>query len=269
MRGRAVVAVLRHESSGIVMRLIPRLFRRPSEPAAIEIEFDRIVYRLRLRRHRQARRYTLRIQAASRDVVLTMPMRGRVSEAKAFAQKNGAWIAARLRRLPQASPFAPGATLPVRGVLHRIEHRPHARGAVWSEVGEDGAHMLCVAGDGTHLARRVGDYLKRGAKHDLQAACRRYAADLGVAVKRVSVRDQTSRWGSCSSTGVLSFSWRLILAPPFVLDYLAAHEVAHLVEMNHSRRFWRLLLRLCPATHRAKVWLDVHGVDLHRYGESQ
>jgi len=140
---------------------------------------------------------------------------------------------------------------------------------VWAEAGEDGAHMLCVAGDRAHLARRVGDYLKRAAKHDLQASCRRYAADLGVTVKRVSVRDQTSRWGSCSSTGVLSFSWRLILAPPFVLDYLAAHEVAHLIEMNHSRRFWRLLLRACPATHRAKVWLNVHGADLHRYGEPQ
>jgi len=188
---------------------------------------------------------------------------------KAFAQKNGAWIAARLRRLPQAAPFAPGATLPLRGEPHRIEHRPSARGTVWAEAGEDGAHMLCVAGDRAHLARRVGDYLKRAAKHDLQASCRRYAADLGVTVKRVSVRDQTSRWGSCSSTGVLSFSWRLILAPPFVLDYLAAHEVAHLIEMNHSRRFWRLLLRACPATHRAKVWLNVHGADLHRYGEPQ
>jgi predicted metal-dependent hydrolase len=83
------------------------------------------------------------------------------------------------------------------------------------------------------------------------------------------VRDQTSRWGSCSSTGVLSFSWRLILTPPFVLDYLAAHEVAHLVEMNHSRRFWRLLARACPATQRAKAWLQVHGSDLHRYGEPQ
>ena len=251
------------------MRLITRLYRRPSEVSTIDVEFDRVVYPVRLRRHPQARRYTLRIQAASRDVVLTMPLRGSVSDAKSFAQKNGAWIAARLRRLPQAAPFAPGATLPFRGVPHRIEHRPLARGAVWTEAGDDGTQMLCVAGDRAHLARRVGDYLKRAAKHDLQAACRRYAADLGVAVKRVSVRDQSSRWGSCSSTGVLSFSWRLILAPPFVLDYLAAHEVAHLVEMNHSRRFWRLLLRLCPATHRAKVWLNVHGPDLHRYGEPQ
>jgi len=251
------------------MRLFTRLYRRPSQPSRIDIEFDRVTYPVHLRRHRQARRYTLRIQAASREVVLTMPTRGSVSDAKAFAQKNGAWIAARLRRLPQAAPFAPGATLPLRGVTHRIEHRARARGAVWTEIGEDGEQILCVAGDEAHLPRRVGDYLKRAAKHDLQAACRRYAADLGVAVKRVSVRDQTSRWGSCSSTGVLSFSWRLILAPPFVLDYLAAHEVAHLAEMNHSRRFWRLLLRACPATQRAKAWLKVHGADLHRYGEPQ
>src|SRR5438105_9283882 len=248
------------------MRLFTRLYRRPSEVSTIEVEFDRIVYPVRLRRHRQARRYTLRIQAASRDVVLTMPLRGSVADAKAFAQKNGAWIAARLRRLPQAAPFMPGATLPLRGVPHRIEHRPHARGAVWTEAGEDGEQMLCVAGDPTHLARRVGDYLKRAAKHDLQAACRRYAADLGVAVKRVSVRDQSSRWGSCSSTGVLSFSWRLILAPPFVLDYLAAHEVCHLVELNHSPRFWRLVKRLYADVERAKVWLDVNGTELHRYG---
>jgi predicted metal-dependent hydrolase len=80
------------------------------------------------------------------------------------------------------------------------------------------------------------------------------------------VRDQSSRWGSCSTTGALSYSWRLILAPPFVLEYLAVHEVAHLVEMNHSARFWRLVNRLCPDVARAKVWLDVHGTDLHRYG---
>ena len=248
------------------MRLFTRLYRRPSEVSTIEVEFDRVVYPVRLRRHRQARRYTLRIQAATRDVVLTMPLRGSVADARAFAQKNGGWIAARLRRLPQAAPFAAGAVVPLRGVPHRIEHRPHARGAVWTEAGEDGEQRLCVAGDRLHLARRIGDYLKRAAKHDLHASCRRYAADLGVAVRRVSVRDQTSRWGSCSTTGVLSFSWRLILAPVHVLDYLAAHEVAHLIEMNHSPRFWSLVRRLCPGYERAKVWLDVHGSDLHRYG---
>ena len=87
-----------------------------------------------------------------------------------------------------------------------------------------------------------------------------------MTVKRVAVRDQSSRWGSCSTTGVLSFSWRLIFAPPHVLDYLAAHEVAHLVEMNHSPKFWRVVDGLCTNVRRAKAWLDAHGTDLHRYG---
>ena len=97
-----------------------------------------------------------------------------------------------------------------------------------------------------HLARRVRDFLKREAKQDLDAASRHYAALLGVTLKRIAIRDQVSRWGSCTSAGVLSYSWRLILTPPHVLDYLAAHEVAHLLEMNHSRAFWRVVARICP-----------------------
>ena len=241
------------------------LFRRTSEPASITVAFDGEVYLVRVRRHRQARRYTLRINAASREVVLTMPPRGSVRQAREFAQKHGAWIAARLRRLPDGAPFIHGAVLPLRGVGHRIDHRRGARGIVWTEINTD-EKLLCVAGQAPHLPRRVHDYLKREAKRDLEAASRQAAQALGVEVRRVSVRDQSSRWGSCSSSGVLSFSWRLILAPPFVLDYLAAHEVAHLVEMNHSRRFWRLVERICPDMGRAKAWLDAHGADLHRYG---
>jgi len=92
------------------------------------------------------------------------------------------------------------------------------------------------------------------------------ATELGKNYKRISIRDPRSRWGSCSPDGVLSFSWRLILAPPYVLDYLAAHEVAHLVEMNHSPRFWRVVAKVCPSVERAKKWLDTYGNDLHRYG---
>jgi predicted metal-dependent hydrolase len=242
------------------------LFRRPSEPQSLEIEFDRAVYPVRLRRHRQARRYTLRIDGAARDVVLTMPLRGSLKEARVFAQKHGGWIAARLKRLPAAAPFVPGSIVPVRGVAHRIAHRHGARGTAWTEADDSGGALLCVAGELPHLARRVGAYLKREAQRDLAAASRRHAATLGVAIKRIAVRDQSSRWGSCSNSGALSYSWRLILAPPFVLDYLAAHEVAHLIELNHSPRFWRLVRQLTPDTERAKAWLDVHGADLHRYG---
>jgi predicted metal-dependent hydrolase len=248
------------------MPLRALLYRRPAEPRAIEIVIDRSVYLVQLRRHRQARRYTLRIQATTREVILTIPPRGTLQEAGEFARQHGGWIAARLGRLPEAAPFADGAVLPLRGVPHRIVHRRGLRGTVWTEVGADGERLLCVAGEAPHIDRRVGDYLRREARRDLEAASRRHAAALGVAVRRVTVRDQSSRWGSCSTTGLLSFSWRLILAPSEVLAYLAAHEVAHLVEMNHSPRFWRLVQRICPEHERAKAWLDAHGSDLHRYG---
>jgi predicted metal-dependent hydrolase len=243
-------------------------FRRPPEPQTIEVAVEADTYSVRVRRHPQARRYTLRIQAATREVVLTMPPRGSLREARDFAQRHGGWIAARLRRLPSVVAFAHGTVVPVRGIEHRIEHRRGARGTVWSELAPDGAHLLCVAGEAPHVSRRVADHLKREARHDLEAASRRYAGQLGVRLRRVSIRDPSSRWGSCSTTGVLSYSWRLILAPPFVLDYLAAHEVAHLVEMNHSPRFWRTVLRVCADTRRAKAWLDAHGAELHRYGGS-
>jgi predicted metal-dependent hydrolase len=242
------------------------LYRRPAEPPAIEVVHDGAVHLVRLRRHRHARRYTLRVVAVTREAVLTIPSRGSFREACEFAEKHGAWIATRLGRLPQAAPFRHGTKLPLRGMPYTITHRRGERGTVWLDAGRDGERLLCVAGHSEHVARRVTDYLKREAKRDLEKAAERYAERLGVTVRRIAVRDQASRWGSCSTNGALSFSWRLILAPRFVLDYLAAHEVAHLLEMNHSPRFWRLLGRICPDMARAKAWLDLHGADLHRYG---
>jgi predicted metal-dependent hydrolase len=125
---------------------------------------------------------------------------------------------------------------------------------------ESGDKILCVAGDSEFIDRRVHDFLKREARRALTDASS-YADVLGVKVKRITIRDQSNRWGSCTSAGALSFSWRLILAPPYVLDYLAAHEVAHLVEMNHSARFWKVVAKICPATRNApKRWLDTHGI---------
>jgi predicted metal-dependent hydrolase len=151
-----------------------------------------------------------------------MPPRGSVREAKEFAQKHGGWIAARLKRLPEATPFADGTEVPLRGIAHRIVHRRGERGTVWTEESSCGDRLLCVAGGPAHVNRRINDFLKREAVRHLAQA--------------------------------------------FVLDYLAAHEVCHLVELNHSPRFWRLVTRLHPQYERAKTWLDVHGADLHRYG---
>jgi predicted metal-dependent hydrolase len=242
------------------------LYRRPAEPSRLLVKHGSQIYSIRLRRHRRARRYTLRIHPSDREAILTMPPRGTIAEAKDFAQRHGAWIAARLGRLPKAAPFLPGTVVPLRGVPHKIVHRAGARGTVWSETRDSGEKILCVAGDAAHIERRVHDFLKREARRDLQKSSDTHAATLGVKVKRLSIRDQSSRWGSCTSAGSLSFSWRLILAPPFVLDYLAAHEVAHLVEMNHSARFWKVCGKVCSSVERSKKWLDTFGNDLHRYG---
>ncbi|MGB6766784.1 MAG: SprT family zinc-dependent metalloprotease, partial [Methyloceanibacter sp.] len=110
------------------------------------------------------------------------------------------------------------------------------------------------------------DWLKRQAHQDLKARVGVHANRLDLMPSRIFVRDQTTRWGSCSTTGALSFSWRLVLAPPFVLDYLAAHEVAHLGHMNHGPRFWGLVERTMPRHEEARSWLRKHGASLHRYG---
>ncbi len=224
-----------------------------------------------LRRAPSARRFTLRVRNASGDVLLTMPARGGVSEARLFAERHAAWIGARLKRVPRAVPFAPGAMIPVRGIEHLITHRPNVRGTVWMENSAENdsepAPLLCVAGDKAHVARRVADYLRRLAHHELETAVGHYCKQLSLPARSVTVRDTTSRWGSCSSTGSLNFSWRLVLAPAFVLDYLAAHEVAHLVHMNHSPKFWKVARSLSSDVDRAEAWLNMNGAQLHRYGK--
>jgi predicted metal-dependent hydrolase len=221
-----------------------------------------------LRRAPSARRFTLRVRFAARDAVLTMPQRASVKDARAFAERHAAWIAARLDRLPATIPFAHGAIVPLRGVEHTLLHAPGKRGTVWSEERDDVAtrFSLCVAGQTEHMHRRVQDHLKHEARRDLEAAVARHTSALGLPSRSVGLRDPVSRWGSCSAAGSLNFSWRLIMAPPFVLDYLAAHEAAHLVHLDHSPRFWALAKKLCPETDRAEAWLSAHGAHLHKYG---
>ena len=246
-----------------------RLFRRDAprvDPSQFEVSHAGDTYRVVIKRVASARRFTLRVRSATRDVVLTMPVRGSLNAAREFTDAHGGWIGARLKRLPQPVHFAPGASVPVRGVEHVIRHRAGARGTAWIEA--DGAHglALCVAGAEPHVGRRVGDYLKKEARRDLEAAVAHHTAAIGVPVRSITLRDTTSRWGSCSSQGALNFSWRLVLAPSYVLDYLAAHEVAHLVHMNHSARFWKLTRSLSPDTDRAEAWLKAQGAGLYRFG---
>ncbi|MCP8938808.1 M48 family metallopeptidase [Alsobacter sp. SYSU M60028] len=236
------------------------------DPTHIDVTHGDDVFRVAVKRATGARRFTLRVSAATGDVVLTLPTRGDLARAQDFALRHGGWIASRMAKLPAGVEIGPGAIIPFRGEDHLVEHRAQARGTVWTERMQGrGPARLVVAGSAEHAPRRVADFLKREAKKDLDAAVLKYTTALGVRAVKITLRDTRSRWGSCSAAGRLNFSWRLILAPPFVLDYLAAHEVAHLKEMNHSPRFWRIVHKLCDRTDEAEAWLKRHGSSLHRY----
>jgi predicted metal-dependent hydrolase len=251
------------------MRLLRNDSPRVSEVAQFDVGHAGETYCVKLKRSATARRFILRVRAAAQDVVLTVPVRSNLGDARNFAERHAAWIGARLRRLPEKARFSPGELVPVRGVMHRIAHRPGLRGTVWLEPAPDilaSAPSLCVNSELCFVSRRVQDFLVREARRDLSAAAARHAAGLGVKISKITLRDTTSRWGSCSSTGGLNFSWRLIMAPPFVLDYLAAHEVAHLLHMNHSPAFWRVVAKVSNDVRPAEAWLKAHGTGLLRYG---
>jgi len=237
---------------------------------AFDLDIDGAPVRVTLIRRANARRYVLRVRAG--DIRLTVPARGSHHEARAFAERQRDWIRTRLKRLPEPVRLEAGAVFPLYGQPHMIEHREATRGVVWLEPGEadpllpeDGLPRLCVSGRHSHVRRRLRDWLEAEAHRMLSKHVRAYSRRLGVTVKRISIRDQKSRWGACSARGTLTFSWRLILAPDFVAGYLAAHEVVHLKEMNHSARYWRILKDLCADTDRAEAWLRAHGSALHRY----
>lgn len=238
-----------------------------------------------VRRSPRARRLTLSVNEARRGGVLTMPLHVSLEEAGDFLSRHFDWLKDRLDAMPEGVPFADGTVMPLRGLDHIISFAGKGRrqGAVWIETGsgerESAADWsggragpdamlpaILVSGGPEHAPRRLKDWLIREARKDLAARSHWHARNLGLSPKRITVRDQTTRWGSCSSSGVLSYSWRVILAPPFVLDYLAAHEVAHLKEMNHSKRFWALVRETMPRMDEGRRWLRKHGNALHRYG---
>ena len=216
---------------------------------------------LEVRRNRRARRMNLRLAADGDGVVLTLPVSATRSEGLAFVHQHTAWITSRLADQMPRQPFINGATIPYRGTDHAIRHHPEARGGVWREEGE-----IRVAGRAEHLNRRVRDWLRTEARRELNGLAHAKAGRIERRVTRVTVRDTTSRWGSCTADGRLSFSWRLILAPSYVLDYVVAHEVAHLVELNHGRRFHNLVGQLTDEVKAAEEWLRRRGAELHRYG---
>ncbi len=215
------------------------------------------------------KRMTLRLRLSDGAFVLTAPPRVARLALQSFAERHTSWIAARLQTQAQAISLAPQQQIALRGQPHRLVHIERVRGGVQLERGEDGAAEIRVTCAHSHFERRLRQFLHKEAAKDLQEAVQRHASTLGVSVARIVVRDQSSRWGSCSVRGVLSFSWRLILTPPFVLNYLAAHEVAHVQEMNHSPQFWQLVARLDPHHKQAEKWLKDNGQALQLIGRAR
>jgi predicted metal-dependent hydrolase len=204
----------------------------------------------------------LRIDSAERRVELILPRGVSQRTGLRFLAAKRAWVTTRLEALPQRVPFVEGAIVPLLGVPHRIRRElDPAAPSVRIVDGE-----IRVRGDIAHLARRVRDHLAAAARADLAPRARRLAAQIGRNVARVNVRDTRSRWGSCSGQGNLSFSWRLIFAPEPVLEYVVAHEVAHLAEMNHGPRFWALVESLAPGSAGPRAWLKQNRNRLLAYG---
>ncbi len=244
-------------------RSVPKLLTPP--PAFFEVAHGERSFRVAVKRVGQARRLTLKVRAATLEAVLTMPARGSLRAARDFAERHAEWIGERLDRLPDKVPLEAGSTVPLRGVETAIVWRPTLRATAWIEAA-DGDDVIVVGGSPEQQRSRVLDLLRREARRDLEAAVGRHAASVGRRVAGISLRDTRSRWGSCTARGALNFSWRLVLAPPLVLDYLAAHEVAHLVHMNHSAAYWAVAERLAPDLVVAEAWLKANGAGLHRFG---
>ncbi len=229
----------------------------PGGPLRIRLEDPET--EVEIRRAPRARRITLTVPQTGAPPRLTAPLGAMDGELRLFLLRHSDWLREALARAPAASPVRPGAALPVAGRLLTVETAPGPRRAPRIE-----GDRIILQGRGD-AGPRLAAWLKERARAALLPAVEDCAAALGARARSVTLRDQKGRWGSCTGRGDLSFSWRLAMAPPSALDYVAAHEAAHLLEMNHGPRFWALVERLRPGWRRERDWLKREGPALHRY----
>ncbi|SHH24449.1 M48 family metallopeptidase [Cognatishimia maritima] len=211
-----------------------------------------------LRRNARARRISLRVSRLDGKVTLTLPNRLPENEGLAFARQKESWIRKQLAERPEQVCVTVGDSLPFQGDLLDIVASAAVRVCVQGE-------QLCVPHGMAEVGPKVERFLKAEARARLKEAADHYAGALGVDYTKLTLRDTRSRWGSCTSERGLMFSWRLIMAPAEVLRYVAAHEVAHLVEMNHSPAFWSVVDQIYGPHQMERNWLKQHGEKLHRF----
>jgi predicted metal-dependent hydrolase len=214
-----------------------------------------------VRRSARARRLTLTVPQNGDPPRVTAPPRTPLKDIRMFLLRQGDWLAHAVARLPDQTIIADGAALPVSGEMLHISHRSGPRRA--PQI--DGERLILQGGDASALGKRVEVWLKERARAEVTAIARACAAELGAKVGTVKMRDTKGQWGACTHKGDMSFSWRLAMAPPDVLDYVAAHEAAHLLEMNHGPQFWAHVDTLRPRWRTQRNWLKTHGGALHRY----
>ncbi len=220
---------------------------------------------VRVKRVAVAKRFTLRFAAITREPVLTMPTRASLSSAVAFVERQAAWLSRQSDAMARPIPFDEGRVVPLRGVPHLIATNPLTKGV--DAVTGHGAPTIVVPAGVASVPAAVRAFLVAEAGRDLGEAVARHARAVDRVVGQIRLKDTARRWGSCTVRGDLNFSWRIVMAPPMVLDYLAAHEVGHRVHMNHSKAFWEVVRGICPATDEAEDWLRRHGLGLHGFGE--
>ncbi|MEO0819940.1 MAG: SprT family zinc-dependent metalloprotease [Pseudomonadota bacterium] len=235
----------------------PRRRKAAAEPAYIDLSDPPV--RVALNVDRRARRFTLRLKNAGHAAVLTLPPGVPTEAARIFLEEHAGWLARALAKQPQRVVVEPGAVLPVDGCDVRVVFDPAAPRA--PRLGD-----ACLRlSPGAPAGPRIAAWLKTRCRNRLAPEVAEYAEALGRRVTGLAFRDTRSRWGSCTSAGRISLSWRLAMAPPAVQAYVAAHEAAHLVEMNHSERFWALLAELMPDYAEHRAWLRSEGRALHSY----
>ncbi|HYZ33318.1 MAG TPA: M48 family metallopeptidase [Crenalkalicoccus sp.] len=215
---------------------------------------------VRWRRSTRARRVSLRIDARAGEVVVTLPPRAGRRAGMALLNTHAAWVRERLAALSPHIALREGSEVPLGGVPHLVRRLPGMAAARL----EPGA--IIVGGQAEQVSAQLGSFLRAEARRRIGTLVAGHAAALGVRPKAVKLKDTRSRWGSCAPDGTLAFSWRLVMAPDWVLDYVVAHEVAHLKELNHSARFWAHVARLTPHRDAAVAWLRVNGPGLLRVG---
>ena len=229
----------------------------PKEPALSRVVIPGTpAVELTLRRSARARRFSLRVSRLDGQVTLTLPRWAAEADALAFAHDKAAWLRQTVSDTVPARRAEIGAVLPFLG-----QDRTVAAANVRAPRVEGDTIFVPAAPD--RVGARLEAFFKLVARQRLSAASERYAQTLGRSYSRISLRDTRSRWGSCTHDGSLMYSWRLVMAPESVLDYVAAHEVAHLAEMNHSAAFWAVVARLHPDFARDRAWLKRHGGALH------